>query len=234
MFSEISLTFIGHSAWRITHGDHDILIDPFITGNPVATVKSADLHPTHIIVTHGHDDHLGDAVDIAKRTGAHLISTFEVGNYCEARGCGHTTGMGLGGANMFDFGRLKFTIAHHSSSASDGTYLGNPAGVLLTLGGRTIYHAGDTALFLDMKLIGEMNDIDVALLPIGDYFTMGVDDAVMAVEFLKPKITIPMHYNTFPPIKVDVQDFIGKLEKKGHRGVIVDPGGAYTIGAGGA
>lgn len=229
MPSEIVLTFIGHSAWRITHGSADILIDPFITGNPVAGIAADDLSPTHIILTHGHGDHLGDTIDIAKRSGAQVITTFEAGNYCQSKGCENVVGMGLGGAHQFDFGRVKFTLAHHSSSAPDGTYLGNPAGVLLGIDGRTIYHAGDTALFLDMKLIGEMNAIDVALLPIGDFFTMGVDDAVKAVEFLHPKLAIPMHYNTFPPIKADPHDFVSKLQANGSRGLVLNPGETHTI-----
>lgn len=234
MPSEISLTFLGHSAWRIVHGDHDILIDPFITHNPVATLKAETLKPTHIILTHGHGDHLGDTVEIAKRTGAQVITTFEVANYCESKGCENPVGMGIGGSHQFDFGRVKFTIAHHSSSASDGTYLGSPAGVLLMIDGRTIYHAGDTGLFLDMKLIGERHPIDVALLPIGDYFTMGVEDAVVAVDFLNPKVAIPMHYNTFPPIQADPQEFASGVKAGGRTAVILNPGETHVIQAAGA
>lgn len=221
--------FIGHSAWRITHGSYDILIDPFITGNPSAAIREGDLNPTHVILTHGHGDHLGDTIAIAKRTGAQVISTFELGNYCESKGCENAIGMGLGGSHQFEFGGLKFTLAHHSSSADDGTYLGNPAGVLLMIDGRTIYHAGDTALFLDMKLIGELNPIDVALLPIGDFYTMGIDDAVVAAGFLNAKLVIPMHYNTFPPIKADPHEFVRKLETAGHRGLVLDPGQTHTM-----
>jgi len=229
MPSDLTLTFIGHSAWRIVHGDHDILIDPFVTGNPSATIKAEDLHPTHIILTHGHGDHLGDAIDIAKRSGAEVISTFELANYLEEEGVEKSVGMGIGGAHEFAFGRLKFTIAHHSSSAPDGRYLGNPAGVILTIGGRNIYHAGDTALFLDMKLIGERTPLDLALLPIGDFFTMGIDDAVTAVEFLSPKVVIPMHYNTFPPIAVDPQEFRAKVEANGGTAMILEPGESYSL-----
>lgn len=221
--------FIGHSAWRITHGSYDILIDPFITGNPSATIREGDINPTHIILTHAHGDHLGDTIAIAKRTGAHVITTFELGNYCEAQGCEKTTAMGIGGAHQFEFGRLKFTLAHHSSSTDDGTYMGNPAGVLLMIDGRTIYHAGDTALFLDMKLIGELNAIDVALLPIGDFYTMGIDDAVVAAGFLNAKLAIPMHYNTFPPIVADPHEFVTKLEANGHRGLVLHPGQTHTM-----
>ncbi len=229
MSSEITLTFLGHAAWRIRHEATDILIDPFLTGNPTAAQRMEDFAPTHIILTHGHGDHLGDTVEIASRSGAQVISTFEVANYCASKGCENTIGMGLGGAHQFGFGRLKFTLAHHSSSASDGTYLGNPAGVLLTIDGRTIYHAGDTALFLDMKLIGEMNAIDVALLPIGDYFTMGVEDAAMAVEFLHPKLAIPMHYNTFPLIQVDPHDFVNRVQANGKKGLVMNPGETHSI-----
>ncbi|MEP7218604.1 MAG: metal-dependent hydrolase, partial [Bacteroidota bacterium] len=191
MSSDITLSFLGHSAWRIQHGEYDILIDPFITHNPVATVTADQLDPTHIIVTHGHDDHLGDTISIGSRGKAQVITTFEVANYLRDRGCADAVGMGIGGAHNFDFGRVKFTIAHHSSSAEDGTYLGCPAGVVITIGGRSIYHAGDTALFLDMQLIGSRDHLDVALLPIGDYFTMGIKDAVTAAEFLMADLVIP-------------------------------------------
>jgi L-ascorbate metabolism protein UlaG (beta-lactamase superfamily) len=230
--SDIILTFIGHAAWRLVHGDHDILIDPFITGNPVATIKADDLNPTHIILTHGHGDHLGDAIGIAKRCGAEIITTFEAANYVKGKGAEKATGMGIGGGHDFPFGRVKFTIAHHSSSAPDGIYLGNPAGVVLTIDGRNIYHAGDTALFLDMKLIGERTPLDLALVPIGDFFTMGVDDAVIAVEMLKPKLTIPMHYDTFPPIKVDAEDFRAKLAARGFAAELLQPGDVHTLQAG--
>ncbi|MDB5035270.1 MAG: metal-dependent hydrolase [Chlorobi bacterium] len=232
MSSDITLAFLGHSAWRILHGDYDILIDPFITGNPVATVTADQLDPTHIILTHGHGDHLGDAIGIGSRGKAQVISTFEVANYVRGRGCADAVGMGIGGAHNFNFGRVKFTIAHHSSSAPDGTYLGNPAGVVITIGGRSIYHAGDTALFLDMQLIGSRDHLDVALLPIGDYFTMGVKDAVTAAEFLMPDLVIPMHYDTFPPIKVDAEDFRSRLEEKGIRCAVLRPGESHTIPAG--
>jgi L-ascorbate metabolism protein UlaG (beta-lactamase superfamily) len=137
--------------------------------------------------------------------------------------------MNIGGARSFPFGRLKFTIAHHSSAGPNGESLGNPMGVLLTLGGRTIYHAGDTGLFLDMKLIGERHPIDVAIVPIGDNFTMGPEDAVAAIEFLNPKVAIPMHYNTFPPIEVDPAIFIDGVRALGIDATIVEPGETYTL-----
>lgn len=228
MSNAISLTFLGHSAWRIQHRDVDILIDPFITGNPAATIKASELSPTHIILSHAHGDHLGDTVEIAKRSGAQVIAVFELAEWLTKQGC-DAWGMSIGGGRDFDFGRVKFTLAHHGSSLPDGGYAGSPAGILLTLDGRTIYHAGDTALFLDMKLIGEMNAIDVAILPIGDNFTMGIDDAVRAAEMLQPKLVIPMHYNTFPPITADPEEFRTKLEGKGIKGMPLAAGASHTL-----
>ncbi len=229
MPSAIVLTFIGHSAWLIEHGEHRILIDPFITGNPVATVSANDMQPTHIVLSHAHGDHLGDTIPIAIRTGAQVIATFELANYLAAQGVQQTVGMGIGGARDFSFGRLRFTPAIHSSTTPDGTPCGNPAGLVFTIDGRTVYHAGDTALFSDMKLIGQRDAIDVALLPIGDFFTMGIDDAVIAAEFLAPKLVIPMHYNTFPPIAVDSARFIAALESRGIPGQLLAPGASHTM-----
>jgi L-ascorbate metabolism protein UlaG (beta-lactamase superfamily) len=224
----ISLTFLGHSAWRIRHGSSDILIDPFLTGNPAATVKADDLSPTHIILSHAHGDHLGDTVEIAKRSGAQVIATFELAEWLEKQGC-NAWGMSIGGGRDFDFGRVKLTIAHHGSSLPDGSYAGSPAGILLTIDGRTIYHAGDTALFLDMKLIGEMNSIDLAILPIGDNYTMGIDDAVRAAEMLSPGLVIPMHYNTWPPIAADPEEFRTKLERRGIKGTTLAVDATHTL-----
>ena len=228
MSHAISLTFLGHSAWRIRHRDADILIDPFITGNPAANVRAADLSPTHIILSHAHGDHLGDTVEIAKRSNAQVIAVFELAEWLGAQGC-NAWGMSIGGGRNFDFGRVKFTLAHHGSSLPDGGYAGSPAGILLTIDGRTIYHAGDTALFLDMKLIGELNAIDVAILPIGDNFTMGIDDAVRAAEMLSPRLVIPMHYNTFPPIAADPEEFRRKLEARGITGLTVAVDATHTL-----
>ncbi len=229
MSNEISLRFLGHSAWQVRHGEHTLLIDPFITGNPLAAVGVDDLHPTHVILTHGHGDHLGDTVEIAKRSGAQVICGFEVSEYLETKGVTNSWGMSVGGSRTFEFGRLKFTIAHHGTGGPDGYCMGAAMGVLLMIDGRTIYHAGDTALFMDMKLIGELHPIDLALLPIGDNFTMGVDDAVHAVRFLNPAVTIPMHYDTFPPIEADAEEFRRRLEENGFTGHILEPGETYTL-----
>ena len=206
----MKISFHGHSVVKILTNTHTILIDPFITGNGqtdlIATEEKVDV----ILLTHGHNDHLGDTVELAKRNNATVIATFELANYIESFGI-NVHAMGIGGAYDFVFGRVKFTQAFHSSSytTEDGEiiYGGMPAGVLFTAQGKTIYHAGDTALFGDMKLIGDRNDIDVAFLPIGDNFTMGPEDAAYAVQLLKPQIIVPIHYNTFPPIKQDPQIF---------------------------
>ena len=229
MQSNIQLLFHGHSAFQIDHDEWSLLIDPFITGNPVATVKAETLNPTHIILTHGHGDHLGDTIEIAKRTGSTVITTFEVANYLKAHGLENVADLGVGGGRNFEFGRVKFTIAHHGSAAPDGTYMGAAAGALISIGGRTLYHAGDTALTLDMKLLGEMHAVDVAMLPIGDNYTMDVVDAIKAVEFVNPRVAIPMHFDTFPPIKADAGQFKNGVEALGKEGVVLKPGETYIL-----
>lgn len=205
----MKLSYHGHSVVKIETGDFTILIDPFISGNGQTDLQVGDVSPTHIVLTHGHNDHVGDTIQLAKEHGALVIATFELADYLETQGA-KTHGMGIGGARKFDFGHVKFTQAFHSSSYTDdqGTvhYTGMPAGVVLTIEETTIYHAGDTGLFSDMKLIGEQG-IDVAFLPIGDNFTMGPRDAARAVEFIEPRIVVPMHYNTFPPIEQDPEHF---------------------------
>ncbi len=208
----LKLTYLSHSSFQLSDGEYTIVIDPFITGNPNAPVAQESVKPDFIVLTHAHGDHIGDAIQLAKDNDSMIIAVNELANYVASQGV-KAHNMHIGGAWNFPFGRLKFTIAHHGSSTPDGLYMGEPAGVVITMGGKTVYHAGDTGIFLDMKLIGELNKIDVYMAPIGDNFTMGIDDAAKSVEFVNPDIAIPMHYNTFPVIEADPNVFKTKVEK---------------------
>ncbi len=222
------LTYLSHSAWLVEADGVTIAIDPFLEGNPTAPMKAADVKADYIIVTHAHGDHLGDAIPIAKQSNGTIISNFEIANYCGNQGA-NAHPMHIGGAHRFPFGMVKLTPAWHGSSFPDGSYGGTPAGVLLTVGGKTIYHTGDTGLFMDMQLIGEMHPVDIFLVNIGDNFTMGIDDAVKAVEFVKPKLTIPMHYKTFDVIDVDPQEFLDKVKQKGFEAKLLGIGESYEF-----
>jgi L-ascorbate metabolism protein UlaG (beta-lactamase superfamily) len=225
------LTYLGHDVFVLEHKGTRIIFDPFLTGNPTAAAKPEDIKVDYVLLTHGHGDHLGDGIQIAKANNATIVAPFELATYCSNQGC-TVHPMHIGGSYMFPFGRVKLTIAHHGSGAEiDGQmiYMGSPCGFLVTIDGKTLFHAGDTGLFLDMQLIGEMNRIDVALLPIGDNFTMGIDDAVKAVEFLKPLLVIPMHYKTFDVIDVDPQEFIKKVNDKGFSAQVIELGGSIDF-----
>ncbi|HRE41272.1 MAG TPA: metal-dependent hydrolase [Ignavibacteria bacterium] len=224
----MNIKFIGHSCIEIESGDNSLIIDPFITGNPLAKIKANEIKSKFILLTHGHADHFGDTLEIAGENDALIIATAEIAYFCEKM---HRKAhaMNLGGAFTFPFGKVKLTLAHHSSSLPDGSYAGDPAGLLLNIEGKTIYHAGDTALFYDMKLIGETEKIDFAFLPIGDNFTMGIDDAVKAAEYINADTIIPIHYNTFDVIKQDAIDFKRKIESIGKKCVIMQPGDSIKI-----
>ncbi|MGD8307597.1 MAG: metal-dependent hydrolase [Ignavibacteria bacterium] len=220
----MKLRYFSHSSFQITTPSNiKIIIDPFLDGNPTSPVKADDVEADYIILTHAHGDHIGDAFSIAKRCGSTFICVNELAEYCKSKGF-NAHNMHIGGGYDFEFGRVKFTIAHHGSMTPDNTYGGEPAGVLITIDGKTIYHTGDTGLFYDMKLIGEMNNIDYMLLPIGDNFTMGITDALKAVEFVNPKNAIPMHYNTFPVIEADPEEFKNKAVEKGTKTRVMEYG----------
>jgi L-ascorbate metabolism protein UlaG (beta-lactamase superfamily) len=220
----MKLKYFSHSSFQITtNSGKKILIDPFLDGNPTSPVKAGDVDAKYIILTHAHGDHIGDSFSIAKRCGSSFICVNELADYCKSKGF-EAHNMHIGGGYDFEFGRVKFTIAHHGSMTPDNSYAGEPAGVIVSIDGKNIYHTGDTGLFYDMKLIGEMTPIDYMLLPIGDNFTMGITDAVKAVELTVPKVAIPMHYNTFPVIEVDPNEFKTKVEAKGIKCIVMEYG----------
>ena len=216
----MKVSYHGHSIVKVETNGKTILFDPFITGNELTDLKVEDVKADVIILTHGHNDHIGDTVELAKKNDALVIGIAEIAGYLGGKGV-RTHGMSIGGAYEFDFGKVKLTPAFHGTGYNEENgqiiYLGMPAGVLLTVEGKTIYHAGDTAVYSDMKLIGERHPIDLAFLPIGDNFTMGPEDAALAAKFLQPKQVVPIHYNTFPVIKQDPNAFIELLEDKNGR-----------------
>ncbi len=228
----LKVTFLGHAAFCLESDGTQLLIDPFLTGNPKAKAKPEDFRPGFIVLSHGHGDHVGDTVAIAKRARAKVIATFELGNWLGSQGV-DAVPMGYGGWARFPFGAVKFTQAIHSSSATgdDGKpiYLGEPAGILLDFHGKRVYHAGDTALFSDMRLIGEDAPIDLACLPIGEHFVMGPKDGAKAVEFLKPKRVVPMHYGTFPVLYGDPKEFARLAEGKGAEISILEAGDSLEL-----
>jgi len=220
----MKLRYFSHSAFQITtNSGKRILIDPFLDRNPTSPVKSDDVTANYIILTHGHGDHIGDTFKIAKRYNPLIICVDELANYCSSKGH-NAHNMHIGGTHVFEFGKVKFTIAHHGSMTPDNQYAGSAAGVIITADDKTIYHTGDTGLFYDMKLIGEMTPIDYMLLPIGDNFTMGIEDAVKAVELANPKVAIPMHYNTFPIITSEPEEFKTQIENIGKKCIVMEFG----------
>lgn len=222
----MKVTWHGHSCCCIEGGGAKILVDPFFTGNPMATVTAEQVDADFIAITHGHADHYGDTTAIAKRTGATVIANFEIATWAGKHGVENIHSMHIGGSYIFSFGRLKLTIAHHGSSMPDGSYGGNPAGLLFSIDGKHIYHAGDTALFYDMKLIGDIG-LDLAILPVGDNYTMGPDDALRAIELLRPKRVLPVHYNTWPILAQNIETWMQKVSQA--EVVLLKPGQSFAF-----
>ena len=220
--ADVKITWLGHAAFLL-EAEKTVLIDPFISGNPMAPLSPEELNPDIIAVTHGHRDHLGDTIEIGKRTGCRIISIHEVANYIKSKGV-FAEGMNKSGTVHVEGIALTMTEALHSSSieASGFSFDGGcPAGFIIGIGGRSIYHAGDTGVFGDMQLIGELYEPELALLPIGDRFTMGIKEALKAVELIRPKIVVPMHYSTFDIIKQDPEEFKRAVEAKVDTKVII-------------
>ena len=225
-----TLTWLGHGSWSIKSGQDTILLDPFLNDSPTAPVKADEVDATVILVSHGHFDHIADVAEIAKRTGAQVIAMVEVAEWLKAnQDVTDPVGMNLGGTFELRCGSVKMTMAHHSSSMPDGSYGGSPAGFILTVPEGNIYFACDTALFGDMALIGKAG-IDLAILPIGDHYTMGIDDAVQAVQLIRPKQVAPAHYNTWPPIAQDAQAWAAKVaEQTDATPNVIEPGGEISL-----
>ena len=227
--------WLGHSALLVEGEGKKVLIDPFLTGNPKAAAKAGEISADLILISHGHGDHVGDAVSIAKRTGATVASNYEISLWLQQplQGLAESKVLGLqhGGSFLFDGSiRVKLTLAFHGSALPDGSNGGNPCGFVLTFpDGTRIYDAADTALFGDMALIGE-EGLDLAILPIGDYYTMGPDDAVRAVAMLQPRFVLPIHYNTFPPIMQDADAWAARIKNEtSAQPVILHPGDWFEI-----
>lgn len=226
----IELTWLGHATWMITHGSHKILLDPFLNESPTAPTKAEHVDADFILVSHGHFDHVADVSEIANRCDAMVVAIFEVAQwFSENHGVKNTTGMNIGGTLSLPFGSIKMTPAIHSSQLPDGSYGGVAGGFLVMIGGKTIYFACDTALFSDMKLLSE-KEIDVAVLPIGDVFTMGPKDSVAATNYLNPKQVLPTHYNTWPTIEQDATAW-AEMVKAGSTAepIVLDPGQSHMI-----
>ncbi len=237
----MEIKFHGHSCFELSEGGTTVLLDPFLKpNNPAAVATAEEVEPTQIAISHGHVDHMADAVPVATRTGAECVAIVEIAKWLEEQGVENVHDPNLGGTVRFDWGWVKLVPAWHTStiagsaeapfSPTPGTVTGTPAGLLINLGGKTVYHAGDTCLFSDMKLIGERNPVDIALLPIGGHYTMDRHDAVTAAEFVGAGTVIPMHYDTFPPIATDSAAFKSDVESKtSSRVVLLKPGETSTV-----
>ncbi len=220
----LEITFLGQSGFLFSDGTHTLAIDPFLTGSPVAKHEASDIQCGFLGLTHGHFDHMGDALGIAKANNANVIAAFEICNYFTENGHENVNPGNHGGKIATDFGWVAFTQAFHSSSF-EGQYMGMPSGLVVNMGGKTIYHLGDTGIFGDLELLGQIYEPDVALVPIGDRFTMGPELGAMAAELVGAPIAVPMHYNTWPPIEQDVNDF----QPNGVEVKVLEPGDSWSL-----
>jgi L-ascorbate metabolism protein UlaG (beta-lactamase superfamily) len=223
----MELRFLGHAAFALSDGGTTVLVDPFLTGNPRAAASAEELDATTILLTHGHGDHLGDTVAIAKRTGATVVAIVELANEIGGEGV-EVRDPNLGGTVRFDWGSVKLVPAWHTAVSPSGTPH-TPAGLLIDFAGTTIYHVGDTCLFSDLQLVGRGREIDVALVPIGGHYTMDRHDAVEAVRLIGARTVVPIHYDTFPPIETDAQAFKSEVEGQTSSSVVVlAPGESWS------
>ena len=226
----VEIRYLAHAAVELKSDDTTVLVDPFITGNPKITVEASELEPTHIFLTHGHQDHYGDTVEIAKRTGATVVAITEIADELVGEeGLENVLDPNMGGTVTFDWGWVKVVPAWHTSTTPRGR-ASTPAGLLISIGGTLVYHLGDTALFSDLQLIARRGDkVDVALVPIGGHYTMDRHDAVIAVEFVDPAVVIPVHYDTFPPVETDAEAFKADVESQtSAKVVILAPGETHS------
>ena len=224
----VDIRFLGHAAFELRSDGTTVLVDPFLSGNPKAAVSADEVEADAILLTHGHADHIGDTVDIAKRTGAPVLAIIELANEIADEGV-ETFDPNLGGTVKFDWGWVKLVPAWHTSTTPKGT-VNTPAGLLIGFGDTVVYHLGDTALFSDLQLIARRGDkVNVALVPIGGHYTMDRIDAVTAVEFVSPSTVIPCHYDTFPPIETDAEAFKADVESRtSAKVVILQPGETHS------
>jgi L-ascorbate metabolism protein UlaG (beta-lactamase superfamily) len=225
----VDIRFLGHACFELTDGDTRVLIDPFLTGNPKAAAEASEVDPTHIFLTHGHADHYGDIVDIAKRTGAQVVAIVEIANELSEAGVENVSDPNMGGTIEFDDVWVRLVPAWHTSTTPNGT-ASVPAGMVIGLGGKVVYHLGDTALFSDLRLVGERDPLDVALMCIGGHYTMDRHDAVTAAGLVGATTVIPCHYDTFPPVETDSQAFKAEVEANTSSKVeLLAPGDSFSV-----